>query len=128
MRPTPKPSYRHSRKYREPNRFSRLARALHNPLYLKHLMIPGATLAYDFPRFLRRPLKGPEEVLVNVEKPAQVVVIKDATCTCEPEKPAPLLTRRKAIVIAGVGAAAGTGIGIALTRGKDTLPISPSGP
>ena len=73
-------------------------------------------------------IEGPEEVLVNVEKGAPVVVIEDVTCTCEPEKPAPLLTRRKAIVIAGVGAAAGTGIGIALTRGKDTLPISPSGP
>ena len=74
-------------------------------------------------------IKGPEEVLANVEKGAPVVVIEDATCTCEPEKPAPFLTRNKAIVIVTAGASAGTGIGIALTRGEDILPPrSPSAP
>ena len=67
-------------------------------------------------------IKGPEEVLANVEKGAPVVVIEDATCTCEPENPAPFLTRNKAIVIVTAGATAGTGIGIALTRGEDKLP------
>ena len=81
------------------------------------------------------PIEGPEEVLANVEKGAPVVVIEDATCTCDPGKPAPpFLTGKrgssnKAIVIVAAGAAAAAGISIALIQGEDQLlPISPSGP
>ena len=68
---------------------------------------------------------GPAEVLANVENGAPVVVIEDATCTCEPEKTAvPLLTRKgailtsnKAIVIVVAGAAAAGGGVYAATKG-----------
>lgn len=81
-------------------------------------------------------IEGPQEVLVNVEKGAPVVVIEDATCTCEPEKPAaPLLTRKgailtstKAIVIVAAGAAAGTVIGIAALKESKLDSLSPSEP
>ena len=75
-------------------------------------------------------IKGPAEVLANVEKGAPVVVIEDATCSCETEKAvpvltrgkAPLLTKTQAIVIVTAGAAAGTGIAIAVLGGEDPLP------
>ena len=74
-------------------------------------------------------IKG-AEVLANVEKGEPVVVIEDATCSCETEKAvpvltrgkAPLLTKTQAIVIVTAGAAAGTGIAIAVLGGEDPLP------
>ena len=48
-------------------------------------------------------IEGPGEVQANVEKGAPVVVIEDAACTCEPEKPAAISSsgsaKTKAIVI-----------------------------
>ena len=77
-------------------------------------------------------IEGPEEVSANVEKGAPVVVIEDATCTCEAGKSALLLTGMsagtKAIVIVGVGAAAATGIGVAAAGGEDETPLPPLSP
>ena len=76
-------------------------------------------------------IEGPGEVQANVEKGAPVVVIEDATCTCEPEKPAAISsgsTRTKAIVIVGVGAAVGAGLGIALIGDDDEPPLPPRSP
>ena len=69
-------------------------------------------------------IKGPDEVQVNTEKGAPVVVVEDATCTCEPEKPTPFLTRKRAVVTASVGAAAATAISLAVFGG-DEEPTSP---
>ena len=73
-------------------------------------------------------IEGPDEVLANVEKGAPVVVIEDAMCTCEPEKPAPFLTRNKAIVIVTAGAAAATAIGIGVLGGDGAPPLPPLSP
>ena len=81
-------------------------------------------------------IKGPAEVLANVEKGAPVVVIEDEVCTCEAGLPGPLFTDTKptgvstqAIVIVAAVAAAGTGIGIAVFGGDEELPPrSPAAP
>ena len=68
-------------------------------------------------------IKG-AEVLANVEKGEPVVVIENATCSCETEMAVPVLTRGKltktqAIVIVTAGAAVGTGIAIAVLGGEE---------
>ena len=79
-------------------------------------------------------IKGPDEVLANVEKGAPVVVIEDATCTCGQKKTVPALTKAKgpfltgtkAIVIVTAGVAT-AGIGIAVS-GEDQQSFSPRSP
>ena len=61
-------------------------------------------------------ITGPDEVLANVEKGASVVVIEDATCTCEPGRK--LLPLALVIVTAGVG----TTVGIAVLGGDEPPP------
>ena len=70
-------------------------------------------------------IEGPEEVLVNVEKGAPVVVIEDATCTCEPQRRAPFppfLTTMgtKAVVI--TTAVAGAAVGSAILASQEGKP------
>ena len=61
-------------------------------------------------------ITGPDEVLVNVEKGAPVVVIEDTTCTCEPGRK--MLPLAIVIVTAGVG----TAVGIAVLGGDEPSP------
>ena len=74
-------------------------------------------------------IKGPAEVLANVEKGAPVVVIEDEVCTCEAGLAAPLFTDTKptgvstqAIVIIGAGAAAATTAVIVVLGEDEELP------